>query len=154
MSHAIISGMTSEELPAAAEAEHLTEALRRCGALANGRVSGVAVESSRNTILSRIIRLRLSYEGTAADAPRSIIVKTGLPERAESNSGRREVAFYTQVAAVMSARLVPRCLDAHWDADTNLWHIVLEDLWDSHFIFAAVEDLACRELIAGHHGDF
>jgi hypothetical protein len=33
----------------------------------------------------------------------------------------------------MSARLVPRCFDAAWDADTNAWHLLLEDLTDSHF---------------------
>jgi hypothetical protein len=125
---------TSEELPEAAQAEYLTEALRRCGLLADGRVSGVAVESSRATLLSRIIRLRLSYDGAAAEAPRSMILKTGLPERANArwNGGPSEVAFYTQIAP-LSGRVVPRCIDARWDAEANAWHLLLEDLTDSHF---------------------
>jgi len=128
--------MTSEPLPRAAEPEYLTGALRRSGKLGDGRVSEVVVEDSRKTILSRIIRLGLSYDSAAAGAPRSIILKTGLPERADAqwNSGRREVAFYAQIAAAMSSRLVPRCFDAAWDADTNAWHLLLEDLTDSHFI--------------------
>lgn len=125
--------MTSESLARAAEADYLTEVLRRCGALADDRVSEVAVESSRNTLLSRIIRLRLSYDGAAGDAPRSIILKTGLPERADTNSGRQEVAFYTQIATSMTKPAVPRCFDTAWDADTNAWHLLLEDLTDSHF---------------------
>ncbi|HEV7544732.1 MAG TPA: aminoglycoside phosphotransferase, partial [Reyranella sp.] len=32
----------------------------------------------------------------------------------------------------MSTRLVPRCFDAAWDEDTKAWHLVLEDLSESH----------------------
>ena len=42
----------------AAEPEYLTDALRRAGALGTGRVLDVVVESSKATILSRIVRLR------------------------------------------------------------------------------------------------
>jgi len=127
--------MTSEPLPRAAEPEYLTEALRRCEALADDRVCEVAVESSRATLLSRIIRLRLTYDGAAIGAPRSLILKTGLPERADTkwNSGRQEVAFYTWIAGAIGQPPVPRCLEAVWDADTNAWHLLLEDLTDSHF---------------------
>jgi hypothetical protein len=87
------------------------------------------VQSSKATILSRIVRLRLSYDGAAQETPASLILKTGLPERAGAhwNSGRKEVAFYTQIATAMSARLVPRCFDAVWREDTNDWHLLLED---------------------------
>jgi hypothetical protein len=30
--------------------------------------------------------------------------------------------------------LVPRCFDARWDADTGAWHLLMEDLTDSHSI--------------------
>jgi ecdysteroid kinase len=128
--------MTSESLPRAAEPEHLTEAFRRSGALTDGHVTDAVVETTRKTVLSRIIRLRLSYNGAAAGAPSSVILKTGLPERigARWDSGRQEVAFYTQVAAIMSVSLVPRCFDAAWDPDTKAWHLLLEDLTDSHTI--------------------
>src|SRR5215469_2167631 len=127
--------MTSEPLPRAAEPEHLTEVLRRCGALTGDRVCRTVVESSRATLLSRIIRLRLSYKGPAVEAPGSVILKTGLPERANAkwDSGRQEVAFYTQVAGAMANPIVPRCFEAVWDADTKGWHLLLEDLADSHF---------------------
>jgi ecdysteroid kinase len=121
----------TEPLPAAASPEHLTDALRRAGALGSGRVSAVAVESSRPTILSRIIRLRLTYDGAADAAPRSLILKTGLPDRGTAG-GRQEVAFYAQAAAVKATDLVPRCFETHADEDT--WHLLLEDLTDSHVI--------------------
>src|SRR5262249_14069130 len=128
--------MSTEPLQIATKAEHLTDALRRSGALGDGRVCNVVVESSRSTLLSNIIRLRLTYDGTASHAPTSVILKTGHPERIGGlwNVGRQEVAFYTQVAAVMSARLVPRCFEAVYDTDTKEWHLLLEDLTDSHMI--------------------
>lgn len=126
----------TESLPSAASAEHLTDLFRRSGALGSGRICSVVVADSRHTILSRIIRLTLSYEGAADEAPRSLVLKTGLPDRGGSgwNAGRQEVAFYTQVAAVKATDLVPRCFEAHWDAHQNGWHLLLEDLTDSHTI--------------------
>ena len=58
----------TDPLPGAALADHLTDTLRRCGVLGSGRVCDVAVENSRDTILSRIIRLRISYDGVADQA--------------------------------------------------------------------------------------
>jgi hypothetical protein len=58
--------MTSESLPTAASAEHITDALRRAGVLGDGRICDVVVESSCDTILSRIVRLGLSYQGASA----------------------------------------------------------------------------------------
>jgi hypothetical protein len=94
----------------------------------------VVVESARPTILSRIIRLRLTYEGAANAAPRSVILKTAHPDRVGPgwNAGRQEVAFYAQVAAAKGAQLVPRCHEAHHDAEHNGWHLLLEDLTESH----------------------
>ncbi|HEY5829420.1 MAG TPA: phosphotransferase [Hyphomicrobiaceae bacterium] len=127
--------MELEHTPRAADAKHLTEALRRSGVLGKGQVRDAVVESSRTTLLSRIIRLRLSYEG-ATNAPSTLILKTGLPGRASDmlHSGHREVEFYTQVAAATSAGVVPRCFEAFCDQDTKDWHLILEDLTDSHVI--------------------
>jgi Ecdysteroid kinase-like family len=128
--------LTTAPLPPAADAAHLTEALRRCGALPEGRVRDVAVESARPTLVSHITRLRLGYD-SSCEAPRTLILKTGLPDIAEGlrDAGRREVAFYTDVAALMPARVVPRCFEAVWQPKT--WHLLLEDLTDSHTIATA-----------------
>src|SRR6516162_10401423 len=79
-----------EDLARVAQPEYLTDALRRAGALGAGRVCDVVVGSSKATILSRIIRLRLSYDGPAADAPASLILKTRSP--VSQLSGRRRRA--------------------------------------------------------------
>jgi hypothetical protein len=143
-----------DALPAAAQAEHLTEVLRKSGVLGDGHVADVAVESSRPTILSRIIRLRLTCEGATTETPGGLILKTGLPERADAKffSGPKEVAFYTQVAPVMPTHLVPRCFEAVWNADKKDWHLLLEDLTDTHVVATAwplpptMED--CKRIIA------
>ncbi len=127
--------MTSEPMPVATTAEHLTLVLRQAGVLGDNSVSSVVVESSRNMVLSQIRRLRLSYQ-VACDAPETFILKTELPERAGQgpNAGRHEVEFYTHVAAAMAAPLVPGCFEASWASDTKAWHLLLEDLSDSHVI--------------------
>ena len=132
----MLTSMNGEPLPGAAAAGHITDALRRAGVQGSTRVREVAVESDRTTILSRIIRLRLSYEGTVTGAPISVILKTGLPDRIGSGSkaGLQEVAFYSKVAAATEPRLVPRCFEALWDATTDQWHLLLEDLTDTHVI--------------------
>jgi hypothetical protein len=146
--------MTTDALPPAAHADHLTEVLRKSDVLGVGRVADVAIDSSRPTILSRIIRLRLSYEGAADGAPSGLILKTGLPERKDAKffSGRQEVAFYNQLAAVMPSGLVPRCFEAVSEPDSNDWHLLLEDLTDTHVIATAwplpptMQD--CKRIIA------
>src|SRR5512142_2332006 len=66
--------------PPQADADYLTAALRKSGALSgNGRVVAAAVVHTFPTILSRFHRLKLAYEG-AADAPRLLYLKTGLPD--------------------------------------------------------------------------
>jgi hypothetical protein len=131
--------MTSEPLPEAVHCDQLTDALRRSGVLGDGRVSDVAVESSRATILSQIIRLRLTYDGVAPHAPSSVIFKTGHPDRIRDrwSGGRQEVAFYTHVASTMPGRLIPRCFGGRFDEETKTWHLLLEDLTDSHVIATA-----------------
>jgi len=126
--------VTAEALPKSADAEHLTDALRRAGVLGRGRVCNVDVEHAFPAILSRVLRLRLTYEAADGAAPGSVIFKTGLPRRTSDihTAGRQEVAFYGQVAPLTPARLVPRCFDAAWDEETKAWHLILEDLSESH----------------------
>jgi Ecdysteroid kinase-like family len=126
-------------LPDTVNACLITAALQRCGALRNEVVPHVAVESTRDTILSRIARLSLEYDGDGGHAPKTLILKTGRPERRGGGwkAGHQEVAFYRDVAKAMTLPLVPRCFAAHWDEATEDWHLLLEDLGDSHFIATA-----------------
>jgi hypothetical protein len=127
--------MITASLPPAASPDHLTAALRKAGVLGESCVRDVAVERSFDTLLSHIFRLQLHYED-AVGGPEFLILKAGLADRPGGpwKAGREEVAFYSQVAAAMSDHLVPRCFDAHWDADTGGWHLLLEDLTESHLV--------------------
>ena len=119
--------MAAETLPTA---EHLT------ALLGVGRVRAVSVESARDTIVSHIVRLRLTYD-LPSDGPATLILKTGQPARNRDltwNGGRQEVAFYNQVAPSLPPGVVPRCHEAAWNETTRDWHILLEDLTDTHTI--------------------
>ncbi len=113
---------------------HLNAILETAGVLGDRHVTDVSIISDRPTLMSRIIRLRLTYDGSANASPNSLIVKTGRPEQPgnEWSGGRKQVAFYSDVAPSLPPGLVPRCFDAHHADVKTPWHLVLEDLTDTH----------------------
>jgi Ecdysteroid kinase-like family len=44
------------------------------------------------------------------------------------------VAFYSEIAPLMMAPIVPRCFEAYRDAETSAWHLLLEDLTETHAV--------------------
>lgn len=130
--------MTTDALPPAAGAKHLTEALRKSGALGDGRVCNVVAMGSFVKQRSHTRRLRLDYEGPAEDAPCSVILKMGHldSDGRSSYANAHEIAFYRDVAPALPERVVPRCFQAVEATETSAWHLLLEDLTDSHFIAA------------------
>jgi hypothetical protein len=127
--------MTVESVPVAS-AGYLTAMLRRSGVLKEACVSDVELQNPRDTVLSHIVRLKLRYDGDASGAPTSLILKTARSDRLDPswNAGRHEVAFYAEVAPRLPAGLVPHCFDADWSAETNIWHLLLEDLTPTHTV--------------------
>ena len=120
--------------PPVTDASHLTSVLRNAGVLRDGHVRHVGVDNPRDTILSHIAQLKLTHDGAVAGAPPSLFLKSARRDRLDPSwiGGRQEVMFYTQVAPHMPAGLVPRCFDADWNAETNEWHLLLEDLSATH----------------------
>ena len=57
------------DVPPQATADRLTVLLRRAGVLGRGEVLDVAVESSRDTLISRVTRLRLTYDRQGEEGP-------------------------------------------------------------------------------------
>lgn len=127
--------MTTQTLHDAASADHLTATLRKADVLAEGRVRDVEVISARDTIVSHIIRLGLRYDGPAPDAPQSLILKIAHANFADKlwRAGKQEVAFYETIAPAMPG-LTPHCFGSDWNDDSKTWHLLLEDLTDSHHI--------------------
>jgi thiamine kinase-like enzyme len=128
--------MASAPLPRAADAENLTAAFRRCGVLGSACVANVSLLSSLKKLRSHTFRLRLDYDGPANDAPDTVIVKVGHLDDAgrPAYTNRHEIAFYRQVAPTAPAGLVPPCFEVVEATETTPWHLLLEDLTDSHFI--------------------
>jgi hypothetical protein len=123
-------------LPTAATAEHLTEALRTSDTLPDGRVSDVALIGSVKKLRSHTYRLRLDYDSPVISAPRSVILKTGHLDDAgrPAYANRKEIAFYREIAPTLPTGLVPRCFEAVEVTDTTAWHLLLEDLTESHSV--------------------
>ncbi|MDN4987475.1 ecdysteroid 22-kinase family protein [Bradyrhizobium arachidis] len=132
--HGGIVVMTNPQLPAVAEPNFLTAALRKAGALDAGAVREVKVLHERDTLVSHIIRLGLRYVGESAGSPQTLFLKTPHANFAKTlvHGGRHEVTFYTKLAPNMPPGLVPRCFDGRFDEESTDWHLLLEDLTDSH----------------------
>ncbi|WP_246789895.1 phosphotransferase family protein [Bradyrhizobium sp. CCBAU 51765] len=152
-------------MPAVVEPARLTAALRRGGVLDAGAVREVKVLHQRDTVVSHIIRLGLRYVGESAGAPQSLILKMAHAAFAGTlaDRGRHEVTFYTQLAPNMPG-LVPRCFDGYFDEGSGAWHLLLEDLTDSHEVatvptlppsrdqaVAIVTTLACMHAVWWDH---
>lgn len=130
----IVNFMTPPQLPELAEPSRLTAALRKAGALDAGAVREVKVLHERDTVVSHIVRIGLRYVGESAGAPQSLILKMAHADFAKTlaDRGEHEVAFYTQLVPNMPPGLVPRCFDGQFDEESGAWHLLLEDLTDSH----------------------
>src|SRR6202035_2630180 len=77
----------TEPLPRAADAEHITEVLRRSGAKGLARVSNVAVTSSLKKLRSHTLRLHLDYESSTP--PCRVLVRPRHGPIRQSESCRR-----------------------------------------------------------------
>ena len=120
------------DVPPQATASHLTAVLRRAGVLGQGEVVEVAIETSRDTLISRITRLRLTYDRSDGAGPSHLFFKTSGENIAATlrEFGHKEVAFYNVVAAATPHGLLPRCYEAVAEPAAH-WHVMLEDLTDT-----------------------
>jgi hypothetical protein len=125
----------TDALPSSLTAERATELLQRAGRLASGaRVSSVTRESSRNTIISLLQRIRLDYEGDAKGAPRHLLLKTARTDGAVSfvEQGRKEAAFYADVAPLSPPGLLVPCFETVSRESEARHEVLLEDLSETH----------------------
>ena len=64
------------DVPPEAAAARLTAVLRGAGVLERGEVADLAVEMARDTLVSRITRLRLTYDVAVTPRPPHVFVKS------------------------------------------------------------------------------
>lgn len=113
------------------------KALDRSGVLGGGYVRSVEVVSSFQKLRSHTFRLRVHYDDPLEGNPPSLILKMGHLDSAgrPAYANRRETAFYRNIApALPKPPLVPFCFEAAAATESDTWHLLLEDLTDSHFI--------------------
>jgi hypothetical protein len=144
------------EMFATLDLERLELALRRDGLLDGATVRDLVIVSARTTVLSRIVRLRAEYAGKTQRAPERFVLKTGHPDRLETGwkAARQEITFYREIASATSGRFTPRCFDAFADADTKAWHLLLEDLSQTHEVPGAwplpLPLAECERIVSAH----
>jgi len=114
----------------------LTEILRRQGALTRGEVASVGLQSRDELFVSVVSRLEITYTADAdATAPRRLFLKTPprkpKPENARSQPPE-EIVFYKTVAAQMPDSPLARCFDANYSQTSGQWHLLLDDLSQTH----------------------
>ncbi|HEX6280295.1 MAG TPA: oxidoreductase family protein [Pyrinomonadaceae bacterium] len=114
----------------------LTEVLRREEVIADGEVSGVAVNLKKELFVSRVARLGLTYSAeTPSTAPSSLFLKLSKPSAGDvihDVSVAAEAEFYGAVGAETKVTPLIRCYDAAYTNDRKSSSILLEDLSDSH----------------------
>ncbi len=130
--------MAKLKIPAGPEEltpEWLTHALRQTGTLTNATVGSFDAEMIAEGVglLGQLARVSLRYEGSDADAPRTLIAK--FPAAAEANREignafrvyEREVRFYEEIADDVEIR-TPRCYYSAMDVEADEYVLLLEDL--------------------------
>lgn len=112
--------------------EWLTGALTRSGALLGGRVvSSDAVTNER--ILSTGIRLRIAYSGDATGTmPPRLFLKTVNADQDDEFFGASEVNYYVRDYKGVACAPIPRCYDAVFSEEQRRYHLLLNDLTETH----------------------
>jgi hypothetical protein len=83
-------------------------------------------------VLSHVWRLKLAYDGESG--PPTLFLKTRHLDKTQgfTEGGRHEVAFYRTLATATPSGILVHCHDSLWDEATGDWHLLLEDLRDTH----------------------
>lgn len=130
------SPLLLSELPLS-DSHQVAAALLRAGITPANDLEGVEIISSNLRPRSQTVRLGLTYRHPTTEAPQTLLLKFGPADTSRTelpNHGPQEVYFYSNIASAMHAQLVPRCFDHSWEPATHAWHLLLEDLTDSHVL--------------------
>jgi thiamine kinase-like enzyme len=115
----------------------LTQILRQRGYLDQGHVVSVATQSNPSNSTegpgfqnSNRLEIQYSFEATPSAPPRLYLkAQDGALHK---SAGEREVTFYLSVAAQMPEPPAPLCFDAAYDPESGAYHLLLEDISETH----------------------
>ncbi|MCB0036122.1 MAG: aminoglycoside phosphotransferase family protein [Anaerolineales bacterium] len=115
----------------------LTQILRQRGHLNQGYVISVAAQGNHSTAtegpgFQRRNRIEIQYSSDVTpSAPHRLYLKA-QDGALHQDAGEREVAFYLSAAAQMPYSPAPVCFDAAYDSDSGAYHLLLEDISETH----------------------
>jgi len=108
----------------------LTRVLREGGSLTRGAVSKVQNHSQQSNWASNAI-LRLTYSANAlGEKPAKLFFKLCRP--GPGTFGDSEIVYYSVVAAEIRDAPIPRCYHAAYNQENGNYHLLLEDLSETH----------------------
>lgn len=110
--------------------EWLTAILREGGVLEHGEVAAVEIKDTTHQASLNYF-LNLAYSPDAPEtAPRTLFLKLSRPERLPLTAS--EVEYYTKIVGYMPYKITPQCHLAEFDSATGAYHILLEDVSNTH----------------------
>jgi hypothetical protein len=138
-------------------AEWLTHVLTNSGALTQGKVKAFDVES-RQRELSTNARLNLRYaDGSRGSMPGHLFLKMVDADMEDEFFGPSEVTYYTRDYVGLKGAPLVRCYDAAYSEDELRYHLLLDDLTETHVAASTKTPtleygLALAEGLAALHG--
>jgi len=112
--------------------EWLTNIFKNKGYLSQGKVPKIIKKNSQETVTSNVHFLELKFSNDAQTEPVSPEIVVKIPKPLTKFVGKHEVKFYSIVAETMNEMPIPTCYDAVFSEETNLSHIILENLSKTH----------------------
>jgi len=115
----------------------LTTVLQTNGHLNHEQVTAVELKSSRQTIISNIYYLEITYSAVMPErSPSKLFLKLSKPgfdAEIAARFGERESQYYNVIAKSMNDSPSATCYDAAFSPDTGKSHMLLADLSETHF---------------------
>ena len=110
----------------------LTAVMRRSKALTIGKVVAVTIADNQRE-LSTSVRLQLHYTSDAqGNCPRRLFLKLVNTDMDDEFFGPSEVNFYTRDYLGVADVPIPRCYDAAYSVEQQRYHILMDDLSQTH----------------------
>ncbi len=110
----------------------LTAALRRSGVLTRGSVTGFEQEAGQR-VLSTNARLQVRYSDDAqGDRPERLFLKMVNADQGVEFFGPSEVNYYTRDYVGVAGVPLVRCHDAAYSAEKRRYHVLLDDVSETH----------------------
>ena len=112
--------------------EWLTGVLLRSGALVHGAVDAFDTDTGQR-VLSTSVRLHVRYaDGSEGEMPQRLFLKMVNADQGDEFFGPSEVHYYTRDYVGVKGVPLVRCYDAVYSEERQRYHLLLDDLSETH----------------------